>query len=345
MQNNMQYNLIEWYKQNHRDFPWRQNENPYYIWISEIMLQQTTTEAVIPYFQRFLEKFPTIEDLANASLEDVYKMWEGLGYYRRAKHIHETAQVIMEKYQGIFPTTYKDILALKGIGAYTAGAICSIAYHEPTPAIDGNVLRIIARVYALKDNIALLQTQKKIYQIVEELIQGYDASSFNQGLMDLGATICRPLNPKCEICPISQFCQAFKINQQRVLPINIKNIKHKELHYITGIITYKDQFMMIQNPAGLLENLYGFIQFECESPYRFIEEFEDNYHQSLSIVSYIQDIKHVFTHRTWHMHVYHFVLDCPCESLYDLSQIQQLPLSTAHLKVLKAYQKNKGLNQ
>lgn len=339
----MQKKLINWYNENHRDFPWRQTNNPYDIWISEIMLQQTTTEAVIPYYQRFIQKFPTIQDLAAASLEDVYKMWEGLGYYRRAKHIHETAQIIVDKYHSVFPSKYQDILSLKGIGPYTAGAICSIAFHQETPAIDGNVLRIMARQYLIKDNIALNKTQKTITNIVQKLLIGYDASAFNQGLMDLGATICRPLHPQCEKCPIQDTCQAYATHQEKVLPILIKNIKHKELNYITGVITYQDRFLLIQNKDGLLENLYGFIQYELESPYSFIETFENEYHQSLSILSYIQDIKHVFTHRTWHMHIYHFVLNQPLDQMYTLEDIEKLPLSTAHLKVLKAYLKNKDL--
>lgn len=344
MQNNMQNYLITWYNQNHRDFPWRQTTNPYYIWISEIMLQQTTTEAVIPYYLRFIQTFPQIEDLANASLEDVYKLWEGLGYYRRAKHIHLTAQIIVDEYNGVFPSQYEQVLSLKGIGPYTAGAICSIAFHQEVPAIDGNVLRIISRQNLIKENIAEHKTQKKITEIVAGLIKGHDASAFNQGLMDLGATICRPLNPKCNQCPIHASCLAFQKHQQKVLPINIKNIKHKELHYITGIVTYQDQLLLIQNPVGgLLENLYGFVQFELESPYSFIDEFEKQFHQSVSIVSYIQDVKHVFTHRTWHMHVYHFILTKPLGGLYTLEDIEKLPLSTAHLKTLKAYLKNKDL--
>ncbi len=338
----MQNNLIQWYYSHHRQFPWRQNEDPYHIWVSEIMLQQTTTEAVIPYFQNFLKKFPTINDLANASLEDVYKAWEGLGYYRRAKHLHMTAQNIMENYHGIFPTDYNDIISLKGIGPYTAGAICSIAFHQPTPAIDGNVLRIISRQFLIKENIMTTQTQKKIYQHVSKLLQGCDASAFNQGLMDLGATICRPLHPKCHICPIRESCLAYQKQQQNVLPISIKNIKHKELHYMTGIITYHDQFVLIQNPSGgLLENLYGFIQYNVESPYSFIEAFYKEYRQDIQVISYIQDVKHAFTHRTWHMHVYHFILDKPIHHLYTLEEIHQKPLSTAHQKVLKAYLKHK----
>ena len=292
----MQKQLIQWYQQNKRDFPWRKDQNPYHIWISEIMLQQTTTETVIPYYERFLENFPTIEALASASLEEVYKMWEGLGYYRRAKHLHESAQIIVEKYQGKFPYEYNDILSLKGIGEYTAGAISSIAYGKQVPAVDGNVLRIISRYYLLKENIAETKVQKKIYQIVQELILNQDASAFNQGMMDLGATICKPVHPLCSRCPIQKECLAFK-------------------------------------------NLYGFVQYDVESPYSFVSSFQEKYHQELIIQAHIKDIKHVFSHRIWFMHVYHFVLEHEIEGMYTLEEIEALPLSTAHLKVLKAYLK------
>ena len=336
----MQKQLIQWYQQNKRDFPWRKDQDPYHIWISEIMLQQTTTETVIPDYIHFLEVFPTIEKLASASLEEVYKMWEGLGYYRRAKHLHESAQIIVDKYDGQFPREYDEILALKGIGSYTAGAISSIAYGKPVPAVDGNVLRIMSRYYLIKENIVELKIQKQIFKIVQELIQGHDASAFNQGLMDLGATICRPVHPQCSICPIQKKCQAYRYNQQEVLPISIKKIKKQEIGFITGIITYQNKFLLIQNPpGGLLENLYGFIQYDVESPYSFITSFQENYQQELKIHSYIKDIKHVFTHRTWFMHVYHFTLNHEIKGMYTLEEIQSLPLSTAHLKVLKAYLK------
>lgn len=336
----MQKQLIQWYQQNKRDFPWRKDQDSYHIWISEIMLQQTTTETVIPYYIHFLEVFPTIEKLASASLEEVYKMWEGLGYYRRAKHLHESAQIIVDKYDGQFPREYDEILALKGIGSYTAGAISSIAYGKPVPAVDGNVLRIMSRYYLIKENIVELKIQKQIFKIVQELIQGHDASAFNQGLMDLGATICRPVHPQCSICPIQKKCQAYRYNQQEVLPISIKKIKKQEIGFITGIITYQNKFLLIQNPpGGLLENLYGFIQYDVESPYSFITSFQENYQQELKIHSYIKDIKHVFTHRTWFMHVYHFTLNHEIKGMYTLEEIQSLPLSTAHLKVLKAYLK------
>lgn len=334
----MQKELIQWYQENKRDFPWRKDQDPYHIWISEIMLQQTTTETVIPYYNRFLKNFPNIEALASASLEEVYKMWEGLGYYRRAKHLHESAQIILEKYQGVFPYEYEDILSLKGIGEYTAGAISSIAYGKQVPAVDGNVLRIISRYYLIKENIAETKVQKKIYQIVQELILNHDASAFNQGMMDLGATICKPVHPLCLKCPIQKGCLAFKNKQMDVLPINIKKIKKQEISYITGIITYQDKYLLIQNPpGGLLENLYGFIQYDVESPYSFESLFQEDYQQIIKTQAHIKDIKHIFSHRTWRMHVYHFVLDKEIENMYTLEEINQLPLSTAHMKVLKAY--------
>lgn len=333
----MQKELIYWYNQNKRNLPWRKTNNPYNIWISEIMLQQTTVEAVIPYYLRFMKRFPTIKELAKANEEEVYKYWEGLGYYRRAKHILETAQILHKQYHDQFPDDYQTILSLKGIGPYTAGAISSIAFSKEIAAIDGNVLRIISRTHLISDNIALTTTQKNITEIVNKLIQGYNPSSFNQGLMDLGATICRPKNPKCEICPINHDCKAYLNNQQNVLPINTKKIKHQEIHFITGIITHKNHYMFIKNKKGLLENLYGLIQYECQNPYDFIQLFKNEYHIDLEVVSYIKDIKHIFTHRTWIMHTYHFILKEPNGYLYNQKEMEKIPISTAHQKVLTAY--------
>lgn len=335
----MQKELIKWYNENKRDLPWRKTNNPYNIWISEIMLQQTTVEAVIPYYIRFMNRFPNIKTLANSSLEEVYKHWEGLGYYRRAKHIHETAIIIHKQYNDEFPENYNDIISLKGIGNYTAGAISSIAFLKEKAAVDGNVLRIISRTHYIADNIAEKKIQKKITEIVEELIKGYNPSSFNQGLMDLGATICRPINPKCNICPIKQDCKAYNHQQQNVLPINIKKVKNTSIPYITGIITYQNKYFLLKNPKGLLENLYGIKQYECNTPYEFIELFEKEYKCKLTVKSYIKDFKHVFSHRTWLMHVYHFEALDELPDLYTKKEISSLPISTAHLKILNYYSK------
>lgn len=337
----MQKELVLWYEENKRDFPWRKDNDPYHIWISEIMLQQTTTEAVIPYFNRFITTYKDITALSKASLDDVYKLWEGLGYYRRAKHILETAKIIVNEYDGVFPQNYKDILSLKGIGEYTAGAISSIAFLKPIPAVDGNVLRIMSRYNLIKDNIAISSTQKQIHLIVLDYLHDVNPSSFNQGLMDLGATICRPKNPKCDICPINKNCQAYTFGLERVLPINIKNVKHEHINYITGIITYEDKFLITKNKDGLLENLYGFIQYDVESPFSFLEHFKDDYHITLDIATYINTVKHVFTHKTWHMNIYHFILEKPVDNMYSLDEIENIAMSTAHKKVLSMYLKSK----
>lgn len=343
MKKNINTKLINWYNEQKRDFPWRKDNNPYKIWISEIMLQQTTTSAVIPYFNKFIQRFPDIETLANASLDEVYKLWEGLGYYRRAKHIHETAIILNKQYNNKFPTQYSEILNLKGIGEYTAGAISSIAYNQSVAAIDGNVLRIMARVLNYSNNIALSSTRKYFKQHIEEHLLFKEPGTFNQALMDLGATICRPKNPKCEICPISDDCKAYKNSQQNILPINIKKIKHNEEYLTTGIIRYNNQFMLIKNNKGLLENLYNFIQYEVESPYTFIEKFKEEYNIDLEAISYISNIKHVFTHKTWYMNIYEFKINHPNDNLYTLQEIENLAISAAHRKVIKAYIKSKEL--
>lgn len=331
---NFQTLLINWYDAHHRDLPFRDINDPYFIWVSEIMLQQTTVKTVIPYYNRFIKRFNTVEALADASLDECYKYWEGLGYYRRIKHMHEAAQTIVRNYDGKFPHTYKEIIALKGIGPYTASAICSFAYHQPYSAIDGNALRVLTRLYDLHDNIALAATKKKITDLSNQLIQGYDSARYNQGLMDLANAICRPQHPECLECPLNALCLAHVKGEENLLPINIKKVNKKEISFITGIITYDNELMLLKNKEGLLENMYGLVQYDVESPYAFMEHFSDHYHMSLHPVSYIKDFKHVFTHRTWHMHVYHFIAKEKTADFYSPDQIETLAIPTAHKKIL-----------
>lgn len=326
-------NLVNWYEHNKRDLPWRKSKNPYHIWLSEIMLQQTQVQTVIPYYHRFLAHFPTIETLANANLEEVYKCWEGLGYYSRARHLQEAAKQIIAL--PAFPQTVDELLKLKGIGPYTAAAIASIAFEVKKGVVDGNVLRILARVYEKEDNIALDQTKKSFQKICDDLMGEEKPSSFNQALMDLGATICKPRHPLCDQCPISSFCLANLHHKQNILPVNIKNIKHKETHFITCLIQYQNQYFLLKNESGLLAQLYGLPQYEVESPHAFEEAFYKDYHENIEIYEKIKKIKHVFTHRTWHMHVYlaRFI-DQPHLPLYSKQAIEQLPIATAHKKII-----------
>ena len=335
---NFQEKLINWYDLNKRDLPFRHTKDPYAIWISEIMLQQTTMSAVLPYYQRFMERYPNIGSLAQSDLDEVYKYWEGLGYYRRAKHLLESAQYIVHENNGVFPKTYKELLKLKGVGPYTAAAISSFAYGEAQSAIDGNALRVLSRLFGLHENIALSKTVKMITERSNAAIIGYDSAKYNQGLMDLASSICRVMNPKCEECPLKEDCQAYQNHEEKILPINIKKIKKQELSFITGIVTYQGKVMLIKNPENaLLENMYGLIQYDVESPFSFVEAFEKTYHLDLSIDTHVKDFKHVFTHRTWHMHVYHFEASQDNEAFYPIDDLKNLAIPTAHKKILKYY--------
>ena len=326
--------LINWYETNKRDLPFRDIKDPYKIWVSEIMLQQTTVTAVIPYYNRFIERFPDIKTLASASIEEVYKYWDGLGYYRRALHLHKSAQMMQDK----FPREYEDILALIGVGPYTASAIMSFAYHQPYIAVDGNALRVISRLYAIEENIALNKTVKKITEIGNKLVIGYDSAKINQGIMDFANAICLPIHPQCDTCPMQCYCKAYSTNKQEVLPINIKKVNKKSISYITGIVVYDDEVMLIKNKNGLLENMYLLPQYEVESPYSFIEAFKEEYGIELEVLSHLKDFKHVFTHRTWYMHVYIFKADQPSIDFYTKNKQEELTIPTAHKKILKYYQ-------
>lgn len=222
-----QRNLINWYKINQRDLPWRMNRDPYRVWVSEIMLQQTKVDTVIPYFYRFMEKFPTLEDLAAADEQEVLKAWEGLGYYSRARNLQNAVREVVAEYGGEVPTNPKDLGALKGVGPYTKGAILSIAFNQAEPAVDGNVMRVFSRVLRIEEDITLQRTKKLFEAYVKEMIDKDDPSSFNQAVMELGALICTPKSPACLFCPVQEQCSAFAEGVQEELPIKKKAKKAK----------------------------------------------------------------------------------------------------------------------
>ncbi|OWA35632.1 A/G-specific adenine glycosylase [Saccharibacillus sp. O16] len=214
--------LLIWYDRSKRDLPWRRHRDPYFIWVSEIMLQQTRVDTVIPYFNRFIERFPTIQDLAEAPQEDVVKMWEGLGYYSRARNLQAAAQQIVELHGGQMPSEREHVFALKGVGPYTAGAILSIAFNQPEPAVDGNVMRVLSRYFLIEDDIAKPKTRVAMEKMIPALIPEGRASDFNQALMELGALICTPKSPHCLICPVMEHCRGRIEGMERELPIKTK---------------------------------------------------------------------------------------------------------------------------
>ncbi|MDD3221473.1 MAG: A/G-specific adenine glycosylase [Clostridia bacterium] len=332
-----QNNLCIWYFAHGRDLPWRHTADPYSIWVSEIMLQQTQVDTVKSYYISFLEKLPDIKSLADVDEDSLFKLWEGLGYYRRVRNMQEAARQIMDDYNGVFPEHYKDIIQLKGIGPYTASAISSIAFSQEKGVVDGNTLRILSRIYNRQDNIALDKTKKAYQILMDELIKGSSPSYFNQAMMDLGALICTPKKTNCEHCPVQSLCEAKAAGTEALLPVNIKNNSKTDLYYITAILKKDNKYLLIKNKEGLLENLYAFVQYEVESPISFEEAFYENYGVPVRLTEYCKEIKHVFSHRVWHMNVYiGEITDSGTELddyLYSEDEIADLPVSTAHRKV------------
>ena len=249
--------LLAWYDENKRDLPWRQNVSPYTTWISEIMLQQTRVAAVLPYYQRFLEAFPTVEALANAHEQQLLKLWEGLGYYSRARNLHKAAKEIVQR--GGFPQTYADILTLSGIGEYTAGAIASIAFGQKVSAVDGNVLRIAARLGSFTDNVLDPKFRRTVRELMDEAVSAERPGAFNQALMDLGATVCLPKNPQCSQCPLQPMCLAYAQNRQKELPVRISKTKKRTEELTVFLLLQDGRVALRQRPAsGLLASLWEY---------------------------------------------------------------------------------------
>ena len=255
--------LLTWYLENHRDLPWRRTSNPYYIWISEMILQQTRVEQGLPYYHRFIDKFPQITDLANASEQEVLNIWQGLGYYARARNLHKTAKIIAEQYLGAFPKTYPELLKLKGIGPYTAAAIGSFAFKIAVPAVDGNVKRVVARVYGLDTNTESPIFFKTAFSLLQDVIPSDRPDIFNQSTMELGATICTPQKPKCNQCPLQEACVAFATQQTDSLPVRIKKIKVTQRNTHFCVFEFDNKFLIRQRPSeGIWGGLYEFVNFD-----------------------------------------------------------------------------------
>ncbi|MRN55544.1 A/G-specific adenine glycosylase [Paenibacillus monticola] len=254
-------NLLEWYQGQKRDLPWRRHRNPYYIWISEIMLQQTRVDTVIPYFNRFIERFPTVEALADAPEEDVLKCWEGLGYYSRARNLQHAAKQVKELHGGQVPNDRDAVFSLKGVGPYTAGAILSIAFNRPEPAVDGNVMRVLSRYFLLEDDIAKGPTRVKMEYLAAELIPEGEAMHFNQALMELGALVCTPKSPRCLPCPVMEHCAARLAGCETSLPVKTKAKPPRPEERLAALIegrgAHAGRVLIRQRPAsGLLARMW-----------------------------------------------------------------------------------------
>ena len=319
--------LLAWYDENKRDLPWRRSKNPYHIWVSEIMLQQTRVDTVIPYYERFLDWFPTVESLANAPEERLLKAWEGLGYYSRVRNMQTAAQQIMSEFEGKFPSTYEGISSLKGIGPYTAGAISSIAFNLPQPAVDGNVMRVLARLFEVNHDIGNPSNRKIFQAMMEVLIDPDRPGDFNQALMDLGSDIEAPVNPRPEESPVKEFSAAYQHRTMDRYPIKAPKKKPIPI-FLKALVVQNSQgqFLLEKNESEKL--LAGFWHF----PLIEVDDFSDQ-NQDLDLFSQVaepilelgpspqesfeqdydlevdwqdlrfEEVRHIFSHRKWHIQI------------------------------------------
>lgn len=350
--NDFQKDLLSWFTEEQRELPWRKNKDPYRVWVSEIMLQQTRVDTVIPYFNRFVDQFPTIEDLAEADEEKVLKAWEGLGYYSRVRNLQAAVREVHEKYGGIVPNTKEEISSLKGVGPYTAGAILSIAYGVPEPAVDGNVMRVLSRILSIWDDIAKPATRKIFEEAIRELISHENPSYFNQALMELGALICTPTSPSCLLCPVREHCSGFNEGVENELPIKTKAKKQKQVQLAAIVIKdEKGRTVIHKRPnKGLLANMWEFPNIEVSLPF----SRDKSYIQTLllehlgiqvKVGRVLGQIEHVFSHLKWDIQVFEGELIHPIKEAEDLklvseANIEEFPFPVSHQKILKQYFKN-----
>lgn len=285
-------NLIDWFNREKRDLPWRHSKNPYRVWVSEVMLQQTRVDTVIPYFNRFMERFPTIEDLASAESDEVVKYWEGLGYYSRVRNLHEAVREVVATYDGIVPEEKEKFEKLKGVGPYTTGAVLSIAYNQPEPAVDGNVMRVMSRQFGIYDDIAVPKTRKVFEQVVRRLMDPTRASDFNEGVMELGATVCTPKNPMCSLCPVQDDCYANAHHVQEELPVKTKKGASRVEMYDALYCEKEGKVAFVQRPDnGLLAGMWQYPLTERGTG----EQLNG---------TYMGQVKHIFSHIVWYIDLY-----------------------------------------
>jgi A/G-specific adenine glycosylase len=301
--------LIAWYKLNKRDLPWRDTKDPYKIWLSEIILQQTQVIQGLSYYTKFTEKYPTVKHLAKAPEDDVMKMWQGLGYYSRARNLHESAKLIVSKHKGLFPTSYEDIRALKGVGDYTAAAIASISYGLPYAVVDGNVYRVLSRVFGIGIPIDSSKGKKYFQQLANELLHKKDPATFNQAVMEFGARWCRPVSPDCGNCVLNSVCVGFSKGKVDQLPVKEKKQKIKNRYFHYFIFRYKNHvYIQKRQKNDIWKGLYQFYLVEGQKKEKVATILK---HKDLSTISSYtirkvsQEYKHILSHQHLYAVFYH----------------------------------------
>lgn len=322
--------LINWYHKYKRDLPWRKTSDPYSVWLSEIMLQQTRVAQGLPYYLKFIDAFPTVFDLAAASESAVLRLWQGLGYYSRARNLHACAKTVVNEYNGVFPNNYHDLLKLKGIGKYTAAAISSICFGEAQAVIDGNVYRVLSRVYGIEDDISSNSGAKTFELLANEIIDHKNPSDYNQAIMEFGALQCVPKNPDCPKCPISIACFAYKNKQQHRLPVKLKKVKVKK-RYFNYFVIISDQkyYMNLRGPKDVWQGLYDFGLIESKSGVSIDEIMDLLPKEFLSEIT-IEEESKIFKHILTHQRIF--------ATFYTLTVADETAISKVELfKALKPY--------
>lgn len=296
--------IVNWYQNNKRPLPWREECNPYYVWISEVMLQQTRIESVIPYYLRFIHEAPNIETLSLIDEDNLLKLWEGLGYYSRARNLKRAACLIMEKFNGVFPSNYEDILSLPGVGEYTAGAIASICFSLKEVCIDGNVMRVFTRIMNYDWDISDKNNKNIVKSEIKKILPD-NPGDFNQGIMELGETICLPNGiPKCQECPLKYYCLAFLNGNSSLIPRKIKSKSKIEEEYTIFLLQYNDKVAIRKREHGLLKNMWEFPNKQGFLTYdQILKEFPYNQLIELGIT-----YTHIFSHKKWFMNSYYIEL-------------------------------------
>jgi A/G-specific adenine glycosylase len=340
--------LLRWYKKNKRNLPWRETNSPFIIWISEIMLQQTRVETVVPYFQRFISLFPNVQTLAKADLQDVLKAWEGLGYYSRVRNMHRAAKIITDKFDGHFPSSFEDIIQLPGIGRYTAGAIGSIAFRIAVPVVDGNVIRVLSRIFEIKEDITLAKTKNQFWQLAEQLVPPTSPGDFNQAIMELGATVCLPRNPLCTNCPLSSVCRANIKNCQTAFPVKKPKSPIPHHRIGAGLIWRNGELLITRRPeTGLLGGLWEFPGGKQEKGETVEEcvkrEIVEELGIKIDVKQHFLNVKHAYSHFRITLDIFHcqWISGEPtCKACSDfrwvkISQLDDFPFPKANKRIVE----------
>lgn len=338
--------LITWYLENKRDLPWRKTKNPYFVWLSEIMLQQTRVTQGLPYYLKFTEEFPTVFDLANASESKVLKLWQGLGYYSRARNLHFTAKYIANELKGEFPKTFEDIKKLKGIGDYTASAIASVCFDEPKAVVDGNVYRVLSRYFGIDTPINSTKGIQEFKELAQSLIDDNQAGIYNQAIMDFGAIQCKPKNPLCMFCPFADSCVALQKNLIETLPVKEKKLKIKKRYFNYVVLKTKDNQTILNERKGkdIWQGLYEFLNIESDkllsvNELTQLDEFNELFPQKVNISLFNKkEIVHKLSHQ--HLYTQFWIVETESHKKATISwnEIQKYPVPILIANFLEKYQ-------